>query len=90
MFAHSNYYVFLLQYLIMHDYLIRTNFRADLISRTLSARKKTIFARIYFRALSIYRRFCSFFGPKNGLFNAKKSFFDHIFAHFLSARNFLY
>ena len=39
---------------VINVYLIRTNFRADLISRTLSARKNIIFARIYFRAPSIY------------------------------------
>ena len=33
-------------------YLIRTNFRADKFSRTSSARKLEIFARIYFRAPS--------------------------------------
>ena len=32
------------------NYLIRTNFRADKFSRTSSARKLEIFARIYFRA----------------------------------------
>ena len=36
--------------LYLKKYLIRTNFRADKFSRTSSARKLEIFARIYFRA----------------------------------------
>ena len=41
---------FVRNHISIFSYLIRTNFRADKFSRTSSARKLEIFARIYFRA----------------------------------------